>query len=78
MSESYFLYQKAKYLNFKWKMLQYLLKGINESIKNFASVLNTSDSITVTSPEQDYFALFDKYVNEEITADELSNELIKV
>ena len=78
MSESYFLYQRAKYLNFKWKMLQYLLKGVNESIKNFASVLNTSASITVTSTEQDYFALFDKYVNEEITADELSNELIKV
>ena len=78
VSESYLLYQRAKYLSFKWKMLQYLLKGINDCVKNFESVLNTSASITVTSSEQDYFALFDKYANEEITADELSNQLFKV
>ena len=77
MSESYFLYQRAKYLNFKWKMLQYLLNGINDCIKEFESVLNTSGSITVAFPEKDYLALFDQYFNEKITAEELSNELIK-
>ena len=78
VSESYLLYQRAKYLNFKWKMLQYLLRGINNCVENFESILKTSASITVTAKEQDYLALFEKYFNEEITADELSNELIKV
>ena len=59
-------------------MLQYLLKGINDCVKNFESVLKTSASITVTAKEQDYFELFEKYFNEEITADELSNQLFKV
>jgi hypothetical protein len=78
LSESYLLYRSVKYKLFRQKCLKYLLQSINDALKVISDEIGASGEIIVTIPLIDYKHEWQRYVNGELSASELSNIIYRV
>ena len=78
LSESYLLYRSVKYKLFSQKCLKYLLQSINDALKVISDEIGASGEIIVTIPLIDYKHEWQRYVNGELSASELSNIIYRV
>jgi len=78
LSESYLLYRSIEYKLFRQRCLEYLLQSINDALKVISDEIGANGKITVTVPFLDYKHEWQRYVNGEISASELSNIIYRV
>lgn len=72
LSESYLLYRTIEYKLFRQKCMKYLLQTINKTLKLISDEIGASGEIIVAASLLDYKKEWQRYINGEICASELS------
>ncbi len=74
LSEMYMLYQKARFLDFMWDSMEYIIGVINAGLQSLFGNKEIGE-IVVDMKKKDYLAKFDECCDEKISIHELSNYL---
>lgn len=73
LSESYLLYRTVEYKLFRQKCMEYLLQTINKALKLISDEIGASGEIIFAVPLLNYKQEWQRYINGEICASELSH-----
>ena len=78
LSESYLFYRTIEFKLFRQKCLDYLLKQINLGLQTISDEIQANGKIVIKMPITDYEKEWQRYVNGEICASELSDIIYKM
>ena len=74
LSEMYMLYQRARFLDFMWNSMEYIIRVINAGLQSLFGNKDMGE-IAVDMEKRDYLSKFAECCDEKISIDELSNYL---
>ena len=76
LSEMYMLYQRARFLDFMWNSMEYIIRVINAGLQSLFGNKEMGE-IVVDIEKREYFTKFAECCEEKISIDELSTYLYK-
>lgn len=76
LSEMYMLYQRARFLDFMWNSMEYIIRVINAGLQSLFGNKEMGE-IVVDMEKRDYLSKFAECCDEKISIDELSAYLYK-
>ena len=76
LSEMYMLYQRARFLDFMWNSMEYIIRVINAGLQSLFGNKEMGE-IVVDMEKREYFTKFAECCEEKISIDELSTYLYK-
>ena len=76
LSEMYMLYQRARFLDFMWNSMEYIIRVINAGLQSLFGNKEMGE-IAVDMEKRDYLSKFAECCDEKISIDELSAYLYK-
>lgn len=76
LSEMYMLYQRARFLDFMWNSMEYIIRVINAGLQSLFGNKEMGE-IVVDMEKRDYLGKFAECCDEKISIDELSTYLYK-